>query len=658
MKWTKLAFFVLALFLFYNNSLASPIVGMLEQWDTGELGPYDIELRDDGSIWLTYTESYPDGGSENPDIGIVFTIDPETGTVTRYEADFTPARFQTMDRAPDDTFWLTSNHADRNAIVHFNPDAPEEEAQFTAYDLPGSMFSLPAKPFGVSVDQDGKVWFTTWDDPAIGSFDSATASWERFPMPTTGLRQPGPPAEIDFDLDGNVWFTIKAQMPKLGGLGKLDPATGDFDFALGDNFFPMSPAAPHGIKVLHEPHEPPAPTSYPFVWFVDKSANYLVRFDEVPGSPSISLHEMPTALRDSHYFAMDVDGALPHVVWLTTWGFSAIGSYELLTDTFTVLSLPDANPMGITIAPTGEIWWAENGFGRRSGGVGRFTPLPDSDADGIPDPIDTAPAVFSNDYNDGTTLGTILERGDRELSFVELPNPEGVRILASCGGGPDPARITASCALPVTVELDACEEVTLTCGSANVRVHVGPVEVELSEDIVATVPSGTEMTVYEHTEDGFEIENSGEEGTITIDYQGEIIELAPGSSTHIGKLIDIWPHHKPNYIFQLPNGRLVPPFLPIGILSSERFNALRDVDRNSLTFGATGDEDSLNRCIKAPRDLNHDGIKDLKCVFRTNDTGFDVGDTEGILRGQTKDGVPIEARDAVKIIPLDWRKPR
>ena len=89
---------------------------------------------------------------------------------------------------------------------------------------------------------------------------------------------------------------------------------------------------------------------------------------------------------------------------------------------------------------------------------------------------------------------------------------------------------------------------------------------------------------------------------------------------------------------------------PVAILSTEDFDAPAEVDRASLTFGRTGDEASLAFCGTTPKDANLDGRLDLVCHFTTSLTGFQVGDTEGILKGATLSGTPIEGSDAVRIV--------
>ena len=91
--------------------------------------------------------------------------------------------------------------------------------------------------------------------------------------------------------------------------------------------------------------------------------------------------------------------------------------------------------------------------------------------------------------------------------------------------------------------------------------------------------------------------------------------------------------------------------ITVAILSTPGFYASDIVDKDSLTFGRTGTEDSLAFCYHRPEDINEDGLEDLVCHFYTEDTGFQCGDTEGILKGTTKDGMHIQGSDSVKIIP-------
>ena len=90
--------------------------------------------------------------------------------------------------------------------------------------------------------------------------------------------------------------------------------------------------------------------------------------------------------------------------------------------------------------------------------------------------------------------------------------------------------------------------------------------------------------------------------------------------------------------------------VPVVILSDANVDAPADMDRASLTFGAGGDEPSLQaRGNGTPNcgvlDVNGDGLDDLLCHFLTEVAGFSAQDTEAVLRGAFLDGTPIEGRD-------------
>ena len=111
--------------------------------------------------------------------------------------------------------------------------------------------------------------------------------------------------------------------------------------------------------------------------------------------------------------------------------------------------------------------------------------------------------------------------------------------------------------------------------------------------------------------------------------------------------IDIKPGSFPNSINPGNEGSI-----PVAMLSNPSFDAPSRVDQSNLLFGRTGDEDSLDFCSGA-EDVNGDGLLDLVCHFTTELTGFQRGDTQGILKAYTNDPNPIFllARDSVRIVP-------
>ena len=89
--------------------------------------------------------------------------------------------------------------------------------------------------------------------------------------------------------------------------------------------------------------------------------------------------------------------------------------------------------------------------------------------------------------------------------------------------------------------------------------------------------------------------------------------------------------------------------IPVALLSSADFDAM-EVDPESLTFGAEGTEQSFERCNWRGRDYNGDGRLDRVCHFDNQLASFEVGDTEGVIRGATKSGKQFEGRGWLKVL--------
>ena len=108
--------------------------------------------------------------------------------------------------------------------------------------------------------------------------------------------------------------------------------------------------------------------------------------------------------------------------------------------------------------------------------------------------------------------------------------------------------------------------------------------------------------------------------------------------------IDIKPGSKTNHVNPNSRGRI-----SVAILSTPEFDAYAMTDGTSLTFGRTGDENSLLECKGKSRDVNHDGLRDLICTFSIQAARFQKGDITGILRGQTLNGISITGSDSVLV---------
>jgi len=275
-------------------------------------------------------------------------------------------------------------------------------------------------------------------------------------------------------------------------------------------------------------------------------------------------------------------------------------------------------------------------------------PLEDDDKDGISDEVDTDGA-YSNDFNDGQTYGTIIDRADQVLAITDAAeNEDGVLIAASCASanGLCPNKAIIDVCGGTQYQLDAGDEIVVTCSSVITKVISGTVEVEFeaTDGTIATttLDEGNELEFDPDSITFIAPESNADPVIVVVD--GVEISVTPGEETIVSK-IDIKPRSRRNRIFLWRWGHI-----PVAILSSEGFDAPNEVERSTITFGKTGDEDSLVRCTRHARDVNRDGLMDLICVFRTRDTGFEVGDTEGILKCETSDGINIQGSDSVIVI--------
>jgi Galactose oxidase, central domain len=118
--------------------------------------------------------------------------------------------------------------------------------------------------------------------------------------------------------------------------------------------------------------------------------------------------------------------------------------------------------------------------------------------------------------------------------------------------------------------------------------------------------------------------------------------------TEITVAIDIKPGSDPNSINPKSNGKI-----PVAILSSASFDAVAEVAVNvgTLTFGHGGDEMSLAFCNAKGEKVNKDSLPDLVCHFHTPVAGFQAGDTQGFLKGETISGRLFQGADTIRTVP-------
>jgi len=120
--------------------------------------------------------------------------------------------------------------------------------------------------------------------------------------------------------------------------------------------------------------------------------------------------------------------------------------------------------------------------------------------------------------------------------------------------------------------------------------------------------------------------------TTTSDVQQVRIDIRPGARS----LVRVNPNWK--------------TLIPVAIFSSRDFD-VRNIDRSSLTFGRTGDEQSLTKCDRRYSRWQRHHRYALVCYFENAQSGFEASDEEGVLKGSLANGTAFEGRAMLRVIP-------
>jgi virginiamycin B lyase len=135
--------------------------------------------------------------------------------------------------------------------------------------------------------------------------------------------------------DGTIWYTAQS----TGGLGRLDPETGDFhEIPLGQG------SAPHGVIVGPDDA----------AWVTDGGQNAIVRVDNE--TEEVTVYPLPEGSRNANLNTAAFDGN--GVLWFT--GQNGIyGRLDPVVGTAEVFDAPRGRgPYGITATPDGDIYYA------------------------------------------------------------------------------------------------------------------------------------------------------------------------------------------------------------------------------------------------------------------------------------------------------------
>jgi len=159
------------------------------------------------------------------------------------------------------------------------------------------------------------------------------------------------------------------------------------------------------------------------------------------------------------------------------------------------------------------------------------SPVPaDADGDGIADAVDSNPGVVSSAFSDGDgTTGSIVDEAGLDVTVVDLPAPDGVRVTVGAGAGRATLQLCG-----FTVRLSAGSVVDVTCGSVRLGVIAGVGEVDLGNGTTVSVPQGATGKISANPDGTYEIENLTASGStapvVTVTRNGTSTPLPAGDT--------------------------------------------------------------------------------------------------------------------------------
>ena len=137
---------------------------------------------------------------------------------------------------------------------------------------------------------------------------------------------------------------------------------------------------------------------------------------------------------------------------------------------------------------------------------------------------------FTDQHLGGVTSGRIVEPAGLEVNLADPVSPNlGVSISVTGSGG---AKATVSLC-ETTLYLTNGDVLLGACGPMAIDVHSGPVDIALTSDVIATVPTDGAVIVTQITEKKVNLKNTGGKGTVVISRKDGVIEILPGDEVLI-----------------------------------------------------------------------------------------------------------------------------
>jgi virginiamycin B lyase len=219
---------------------------------------------------------------------------------------------------------------------------------FTSISLP----TLSSFALRLTLDQQGKVWFTELLGNKIGVYDPSSASLQEYYVPTNSSG----PADLTFDTKGMLWFSESYARQ----VGRFDPQSQRFtEYHVGAETASQIVSSPVGIAVdnVHN------------VWLADHGGNWIVEFN--PTTRAVMKYPTHFPPKDVYSIALVNDLLIDNEgrVWFCEHGGNSVGYYAPSTKRmveFRIPTGPISTTMWLALAPNGDVWfteWSSNKIG-------------------------------------------------------------------------------------------------------------------------------------------------------------------------------------------------------------------------------------------------------------------------------------------------------
>lgn len=273
-------------------------------------------------------------------------LDSHTGVVTSWEAPNGKNGIMTTVIDAQGDVWFVEQGA--NSIGRFTPT----NQVFHIFPL-GIVNGRPLGPQDLQFDARGLLWFTAVIGGRIGRLDPTTGAIQTWPVPSLSASVPSIPFSLTVTSDEQVWFGEITG----GRVGHLDPSTGYI------TLYHLANARAEVFSMAHD--------TKGRIWFTEIAPGVLGMID----TASNRLTELPVPAISGKSAALYGLVVTPDGnVWFVDNSADALVRFTpgKVSYRFFGLALPASAPFGLTFDNAGKLWFTASGSSANS--IGEMTP--------------------------------------------------------------------------------------------------------------------------------------------------------------------------------------------------------------------------------------------------------------------------------------------